>query len=156
MIGIREQQGISRKELAEKLNIPYTTLRNYETNQREPGHRLLVEIAQVLSISVDTLIGNDKYDKHEVTENENKLIKKYRKLDAHGKELVDMLLDKEYERCDNVIKLQEKEDLKKYAGVTAARGGGVRVDDEEEMRFNKMAFENLIGSKKDNKRGKGD
>lgn len=54
---IRKEKGISRKDLAEQLDIPYTTLRNYETDQREPGHKLLIKIANLLSVSVDELVG---------------------------------------------------------------------------------------------------
>lgn len=54
---IRIEKGFSRKDLAEQLEIPYTTLRNYETDQREPGHKLLIKIANLLSVSVDELVG---------------------------------------------------------------------------------------------------
>lgn len=54
---IRKSKGISRKDFAEQLQIPYTTLRNYETDQREPGHKLLIRMATLLSVSVDDLVG---------------------------------------------------------------------------------------------------
>ena len=57
LIAIRKTRGMSRKALAEKLGIPYTTLRNYETGQREPGHKILIAIACIFSVSVDELIG---------------------------------------------------------------------------------------------------
>lgn len=57
LISLRESCGMSRKELAEKLDIPYTTLRNYETNKREPGHMLLIKVSKLFSVSVDYLIG---------------------------------------------------------------------------------------------------
>ncbi len=58
LISLRESKGISRQELANLLEIPYTTLRNYETDQREPGHKVLIKIAHILHVSVDSLIGN--------------------------------------------------------------------------------------------------
>lgn len=58
LLALRVSRGISRKELAEMLDIPYTTLRNYETDQREPGHSLLIQIATIFSVSVDELIGH--------------------------------------------------------------------------------------------------
>lgn len=58
LIALRVSRGVSRKELAEMLGIPYTTLRNYETDQREPGHSLLIQIATIFSVSVDELIGH--------------------------------------------------------------------------------------------------
>lgn len=57
LIALRKARGISRKELADALEIPYTTLRNYETDAREPGHVFLVKLAQLLNVSVDSLVG---------------------------------------------------------------------------------------------------
>lgn len=60
---IREERGISRKDFAEQLGIPYTTLRNYETGQREPGHKILIKMATILCVSVDDLIGYQAQNK---------------------------------------------------------------------------------------------
>ena len=57
LIALREERGLSRKDLAKELGIPYTTLRNYETDAREPGHQLLIQLATLLNISVDELVG---------------------------------------------------------------------------------------------------
>lgn len=59
LISLREEIGMTRKELAKALEIPYTTLRNYETDQREPGHKLLILMAHTFSVSVDFLLGID-------------------------------------------------------------------------------------------------
>lgn len=58
LISLRESIGMTRNELADKLSIPYTTLRNYEKDQREPGHKLLIELSSIFSVPVDDLIGN--------------------------------------------------------------------------------------------------
>lgn len=63
LVAIRMAKGISRKDFAELLQIPYTTLRNYETDQREPGHKLLIRMATLLSVSVDELIGYQPQNK---------------------------------------------------------------------------------------------
>ncbi len=60
LIALREARKISRVELAMLLEIPYTTLRNYETDQREPGHKLLIKIAITFDVSVVSLFGNTK------------------------------------------------------------------------------------------------
>ena len=104
---IRQSKGISRKEFAEQLGIPYTTLRNYETGQREPGHKLLIKMALLLSVSVDNLIGRQleptmqKDGQATLQEMEN-LVKKYRLLDPYGKEAVDGVLDVESRRCEAI------------------------------------------------------
>lgn len=57
LTALREERGLKRPAFAEMLGIPYTTLRNYEKDEREPGSKMLVKIASVLNISVDCLIG---------------------------------------------------------------------------------------------------
>lgn len=59
IIDFRKSQGISRKELAARLNIPYTTLRNYETDDREPSLATLGKIAKALGTNVYEMIGPD-------------------------------------------------------------------------------------------------
>lgn len=58
LIALRKANGYSsRKDFADKLKIPHTTLRNYELNQREPGHSFLIQVAQELNVTVDNLLG---------------------------------------------------------------------------------------------------
>ena len=55
---LREEMGFhTRKSFAEKLGIPETTLRNYETNAREPGHTFLKQISDLFEVSTDYLLG---------------------------------------------------------------------------------------------------
>lgn len=70
LVTIRKAKGISRKDFAEQLQIPYTTLRNYETDQREPGHKLLIRMATLLGTSVDELIGHQMQTKQPAPEGE--------------------------------------------------------------------------------------
>lgn len=89
LIALRNLNKLSRKELADKLNIPYTTLRNYETNQREPGHKLLIQIAQLFSVSVDTLIGVSSDKKTTLYSNEAmEVARYYDTLGADGKQRI--------------------------------------------------------------------
>lgn len=53
---LRKRNGLTRKELAEKLNMPETTLRNYELGTREPGHTFLIQIATLFDVTVDYLL----------------------------------------------------------------------------------------------------
>jgi len=115
---LRKEHGYStRNEFAEKLGIPSTTLRNYETDVREPGHTFLKQISEMFNVSVDYLLCLT--DEKEVLNTfrlrvfEQNMIEKYRILDNHGKEMVDFTLQKEYERSkalgeqnlDNIIKM---------------------------------------------------
>lgn len=54
----REKAGYSSNELAELLNIPYTTFKGYENAGREPKYEILCRIANILKVSTDELLGN--------------------------------------------------------------------------------------------------
>lgn len=73
---LRKEAGYTRVELASKLEMPQTTLRNYENNDREPGHDFLIKIANEFNVTTDYLLG--------LTENRNATIENY-----DGKVLLD-------------------------------------------------------------------
>lgn len=54
----RKKSGYSSNELAELLNIPYTTFKGYENAGREPKYETLCRIANILKVSTDELLGN--------------------------------------------------------------------------------------------------
>lgn len=54
---LREEFGLTQKELAAKLNINAVTYLHYEKNQREPPLSLLVDFAIFFDVSVDYLLG---------------------------------------------------------------------------------------------------
>lgn len=78
---LRKEAGYTRVELANKLNMPQTTLRNYENDVREPGHDFLIMIAKEFNTTTDYLLG--------LTENRNATIENY-----DGKHLIDLLTNK--------------------------------------------------------------
>lgn len=101
---LREERGYTtRKKFAEKLNIPETTLRNYETDAREPGHTFLIQMSDFFDVSTDYLLGlteeREKFSPHQLKTSEYDHIEKYRFIDKHspdGAKVVDMILDREY------------------------------------------------------------
>lgn len=138
LISLRENHGISRKDLAKQLDIPYTTLRNYETDKREPGHNLLIQIARIFSVTVDSLIGvNAQYSNNAspgLPDEAIKVAHRYNKLDTFGKSTVLAVVQEE----ENRIKAQapappdtpaqvvyiKRNDLK------ASAGDGFMLDEE--------------------------
>jgi len=54
---LREEQGLTQKQLSNKLNINSVTYLHYEKEQREPPLSLLADIAQFYNVSVDYLLG---------------------------------------------------------------------------------------------------
>lgn len=128
LISLREKNGLSRKDLAEKLDIPYTTLRNYETDQREPGHRLLIRLASMFSVSVDELIGNvaqpisNKIAPSELSEEAKKIAKDYEKLDDRGRGAVKAVLHYESGALSEQPAVRENTSIVKLPKARRNRG----------------------------------
>lgn len=102
LINVRKEHGYTRESFAKALGISKYTLRNYELGATEPGHTFLKQISDFFHVSIDYLMGltNEKeiLESFELNTVEKGIIKKYRDLDDHGKEMVDFTLEKEYER----------------------------------------------------------
>ena len=58
---LRQVLGISMKEAARKLNMPYTTYVNYEKGVREPNSETLIEIANFFNTSIDYLLCKNSF-----------------------------------------------------------------------------------------------
>lgn len=96
---LREKAGLSQKEMANKLKIGRTTYVKYETGDSKPV-RKLTEIAAIFNVSVDYLLCKDANQeisnlKNEdlYTREEREIIKKYRQLDADGKNLIKVMIN---------------------------------------------------------------
>lgn len=73
---LREDKGLSQEELAEKLNIPRTSVTHYERgDDRIPRPKRLQEIADFFGVSVDYLLGISKSTNSRLKENEENFIK---------------------------------------------------------------------------------
>ena len=59
---IREKNGLNKKEMSKRLNIPYTTYNNYETGSREPGSDFLIKFSCEFGVSIDYIMGNTTTD----------------------------------------------------------------------------------------------
>ena len=133
---LRKENGYStRSEFAEKIGIPSTTLRNYETDVREPGHTFLKQISEFFNVSVDYLLclTDDKevLNSFRLKTSEYECIKKYRKLDDYGKDIVDTILLKEYDRCkkDHDTIYRHKKYIDKLPSIASAGIGDYIFDD---------------------------
>lgn len=82
---------ISRKEIAEKLNISYSAVSKYITNQRTPDATILKEIASFLEVSTDYLLGGSN-DGHNT--DPTCLFDQAEKLDENDYEIIQSLIDR--------------------------------------------------------------
>ncbi len=104
----REQLGKTQSEIASALGITPGAVGNYENGVSTPKADILFKVFDALQCDANYLFQDEmKNLKEEDTatplEMEH-LVKRYRELDTHGKEMVDFTLGKEYERA-----MKEKE-----------------------------------------------
>lgn len=97
--------GLTQQGLAGRLGVDKTTYCGYETGRRQPDIAKLRQIIQVLQVSGDSLL--ETGSPGEVTPEELSRLRKYRLLDLHGKELTDLVLEKEYDRMTHVAERRQ-------------------------------------------------
>lgn len=114
---LRENRGFSRSELANLLGVTVGAISNYENEVSSPKEPILFRIMESLKCDANYLFQdalNMPAMNNSVSVDEHEIIKKYRDLDDHGREMVDFTLEKEYERSiaaqkvkDNIIKIPQ-------------------------------------------------
>ncbi|MBQ8615494.1 MAG: helix-turn-helix transcriptional regulator [Clostridia bacterium] len=75
---IRNIKGISQKELGDKLGVARNTISGYENGVAEPNIENIIKLADILEVSVDTLLGHDTniVDLNVLNKNQKILIEK--------------------------------------------------------------------------------
>ena len=80
---LREENGLSQKELAQNLHISPSTLCQYESGDRVPSDNIKAKIADYFHVSIDFLFGRDGKNYKEITPDENNS-EEYFALRIHG------------------------------------------------------------------------
>jgi len=111
---------LTQPQLAELIGISKGAIGNYEADKSSPKDDILYKLIKVLGVDANYIFQDEvELTKSSVlSRGEDDLIKKYRALDEHGIEIVDMVLNSEYNRCV----------AKPAAQLRAARSG--KVHDE--------------------------
>lgn len=94
---IRIDAGKTQKEIAEELGKSQQLIGHWETGYSQPDANTLFVLCRICNTSVDKAFGfgnDNKVNRYELA-----LVEKYRKLDIHGKELVNVIVEKELQRC---------------------------------------------------------
>lgn len=60
LLALRLSNGLSQQQLAERANVAEITIQNYESGRSNPVPTRLLAIADVLGVSLDTLVGRDE------------------------------------------------------------------------------------------------
>ena len=108
----RTEAGLKQAELAKQLNTTGNTISNWENNVSKPDLDTLSYICGILHVNASFFL-QPTLPEDEVSVTELKIIKKYRDLDGHGKEMVDFTLEEEYKRSkalaeqasDNIVEM---------------------------------------------------
>lgn len=152
---LRKENGYGKRNaFAEVLGIPETTLRNYETDAREPGHKFLARISNMFDVSVDYLLcltdEKEKTNSYQLKSSEYRIIEKYKDLDEYGKETVRILLDRESGRMKEMQKKNSAEEFsseiapdKDYLIANAAHDKEGATEEEKEVDDACMDDENI-------------
>lgn len=115
---LREERGISMKEAAQRLNMPYTTYVNYEKGMREPNSETLIKIADFYNTSIDYLLckpGADRIDE----------------------EVLDKVLEIDYEALEqagNIYEARRKETMNPDIRMIARAGKKMTPSQAENLR----------------------
>lgn len=119
----RKAKGITQKEMAKRLNIPYSTYSNYENNNREPNMAQIKAIAKELKIDIFELIDMSQYETHKKEFSE--IIDRELEQWQHDKEIgyseiLDIELLKDFRKLNKTGQLEAKKrineltEIKKY------------------------------------------
>ena len=127
--------GLTQKQLAEKLGIGGTTVTGYEKGNSEPNVNTIGKIMEILHVDANVLWQDEMrdLDAKKFTASELKMVKKYRRLDEHGKDMVDTVLEKELERTETVSEDEDSEYME-----LVARGGKYRVKKADVIKWAKQ------------------
>ena len=105
--GKRKELGITQPALAERLGVSQSAIGSWETDVNSPRATLLYDLFDILHCDANYLFQDEAkqlYKNEASPEEFENIIKKYRKLDAHGKDMVTTVLQKEY---DHIIELRD-------------------------------------------------
>lgn len=113
----REQAGLSQKELAQQLGITPSRISNWEQGANCPTIDILFEVCKALHVSINDIYGVYPDSEMLLSYMEQQHIHKYRSLDDHGRETVDIALERETIRVAELYKkearIRELEEKKK-------------------------------------------
>lgn len=92
----RISKNLKQSELAQMLDVRNTTISNWEKGISNPDIEIVSLICRVLDVPASYFF-DDSTSKEVLSFSEKEHLKKYRSLEDHGKDIVDTILNKEYE-----------------------------------------------------------
>lgn len=139
----RKELGITQPELAKLLGVSQSAIGSWETDTNSPRATLLYDLFDILHCDANYLFQDETralYKNEATPEEFENIIKKYRDLDDHGREMVDFTLEKEYERSTALEKRPDNNivEIPSYLEVNAAHHSKGEFEDEERQADDNM------------------
>lgn len=98
---LRENTGLTADEVGALVGKSGKTVNAWENNRGQPDAEMLIKLCDIYK--VDNILEEFKGSKlntvNQLLDSDKQLLLKYHILDKHGTEVVDYILNKEYERC---------------------------------------------------------
>ncbi len=147
----RESLGLTQNELGELVGVTGSAITNYEKETSHPKEPIMYKLLEVLKVDANYLfqdVVKIPAKKNDVSLAEYDIVKRYRLLDVHGKDIVDTILKKETERMEKygnldntgivtLLEIQSYNPSAKvipYWEVGVAAGGGIyQLNDTESV-----------------------
>ena len=130
---VKKEKNITNAKLSEMSGVPYGTLNKILGSEtKEPSINAIIKISKALGVSTDYIVSGEikPTPNAQFSSEETNIIKKYRELDTHGKDIVDIVLEKEYERCTYIDEAAEPEIEINYSYIPASAGSGSFLDEQ--------------------------
>ncbi len=90
---LRKERGLRQRDIADYLSITQMSYSYYERGLREPEIALLIKLAELFNVSVDYLIENENERLEKLTNDERRVMNKYRKLTSENKTRIEERID---------------------------------------------------------------
>lgn len=130
----RLKKRYTQEQIAEKIGVAKSTYTGYEKGNREPNVYMIGKLMEELNVDANFLWQDDTTFPFELSYDEmENLVKKYRDLDEHGKEMVDFTLLKEWERSIQNNSLSDN--IVTYAPNVQAAHNDFEDDPEEQEKM---------------------
>lgn len=144
----RERAGLTQEELGKRIGVTGSAITNYEKETSHPRETVLYALMDALKVEPNFLFQDCvrvlKRDPEKVApsgEDERQLLKKYRQLDEHGREMVDVTLDLEYRRIQKA-----REERRRIQNAIRHYTLRIARPEEEQRRYPVPFYENAASA----------
>lgn len=129
----KKAKGLTNKKLAEITGISISSLDKITAGDNtNPKFATIKLICDALDCSLDDLSDNRRSGKINTAPVEEKVLNKYRTLDTHGKKVVDLVLNEEYERCSAPDNDRKPKIQIKHSNYKVSAGTGFNLSEGDD------------------------